>query len=256
MRYTSEYISKLRIHQNSLLTRKVFFRHNFQHWSSSLYQLDHLAFKSYSSSSHLCLQVIFGSGSSLDLDHHHWIWIISRSGSSSLDLDHLLIQIIIEHHHWIWIISRSGTTSLDLDHLSIQIIIAGSGSSLDLDHHRTSSLDLDHLSIWINITGLDLDRHLIWIISRSRSSLLDHHYQIWIITLFGSTLVLSHDSSRHRKFYRASPFSCWLQAYPHVGIFPTLTSELLVRKAHPALTSDHVVNYNPIRKAQHSHSLA
>ena len=68
----------------------------------------------------------------------------------------------------------------------------------------------------------------------------------------------------------------------HVGLFPTLTSDLLVRKAcptltydllirkacpvltfdllirkaHPALTSDHVVNYNHIRNAQHSHSLA
>ena len=112
----SEYISKLQIHQHSLLTRKVFFRHNFQHWPSSLYRLDHLVicisgllslqvifiFKSSSSSSHLHLQVI-GSGSSLDLDHHysssldlnhHWISIITRSGSSLLD-----------HHQWISIIT-------------------------------------------------------------------------------------------------------------------------------------------------------
>ena len=34
---------------------------------------------------------------------------------------------------------------------------------------------------------------------------------------------------------------------------PTLTYDLLVRKACPALTSDHVVNYNHIRKALHSH---
>ena len=51
-----------------------------------------------------------------------------------------------------------------------------------------------------------------------------------------------------------------------VGIFPALTSDLLirntrptlipdllVRKACPTLTSDHVVNYNHIRKAPHSH---
>ena len=46
---------------------------------------------------------------------HHWIWIITGSGSS-LDMD----------HHWIWIITRFGS-SLD--------IITRSGSSLDLDHH-------------------------------------------------------------------------------------------------------------------------
>ena len=34
---------------------------------------------------------------------------------------------------------------------------------------------------------------------------------------------------------------------------PSLTSDLLVRKACPTLTSDHVVNYNHIRKALHSH---
>ena len=34
---------------------------------------------------------------------------------------------------------------------------------------------------------------------------------------------------------------------------PTLTSDLLIRKARPALTSDHVVTYNHIRKAPHSH---
>ena len=41
-----------------------------------------------------------------------------------------------------------------------------------------------------------------------------------------------------------------------VGLRPTLISDLLVRKARPTLTSDHVVNYNPIRKVQHSHSPA
>ena len=125
--------------------------------------------------------------------------------------------------------SVSSGSSSSLRHLQV-IFIIGSGSSLDLDHH------------WI------------WIITRSGSLLLDHHYWIWIITRSGSTLMLSHDSSRHRNLYRASSFSCWLYAYPHVGIRPALISDLLVRKARPTLTSDHVVNYNPIRKAQHSHS--
>ena len=34
---------------------------------------------------------------------------------------------------------------------------------------------------------------------------------------------------------------------------PALTYDLLVRKARPTLTFDHVVNYNHIRKAPHSH---
>ena len=152
-----EYIPKLHIHQHSLLTRKVFFRHNFQHWSSSLYQLDHLVFKSSSSSSHLRLQVIIifkSSSSNLDhfsiwiiIEHHHWIWIITRYESSSLD--------------WIWIITQSGSTSNG---------ITGSRSSLDLDQHHWngsgSSLDLD-LCCWI------------WIITRSGSLGV-------IITIFGS----------------------------------------------------------------------
>ena len=139
--YSSMYLMScnpmLQIHQHSLLTRKVFFQHNFQHWSSSLYWLDHLVI---CISSLLSLQVIFifkssssfESGSSLD---HH--------GTSSLDLDHLSIWIIItrsgssldlDQHHW----TGSGSSldlDLDLDHLLIWIITAGSGSSLDLDHH-------------------------------------------------------------------------------------------------------------------------
>ena len=81
---TSEYILKLQIHQHSLLTRKVLCRHNLSiqvffsisSGSSSSPRHLHLQvisfFKSYSSSSHLYL----------DLDHHHSIWIIPRSRSS------------------------------------------------------------------------------------------------------------------------------------------------------------------------------
>ena len=87
IRYTSEYIPKLEIHQHSLLNWKVFSRHNL--YSQVFFYV--------SSSIHLHLQVI-KSVSSLYLDHH-WIIIESRS---SLDLE----------HHWIIIKSRS---SLDLN---------------------------------------------------------------------------------------------------------------------------------------------
>ena len=84
-------------------------------------------FRLASSSSHLHFQVIFifKSSSYLDPDHR-LIWIVITGSGSSLDLD---------HHHWIWIITRSGSSPLDLDHHSIWIIITGSRSSLNLDHH-------------------------------------------------------------------------------------------------------------------------
>ena len=105
--YTSEYIPKLKINQHSLLTRKVFSRHN------------------------LSARVFF--------------FVSSRSSMSS------------RHLH------------------------------LDLDHH----------SIWIITVG---------------SSLLEHHCWI-IITRSGSSRMLSPDSSCHRKFYKAIPFSCWMHIY-------------------------------------------
>ena len=119
--YTSEYIPKLQIHQHSLLTRKVFSRHNL----SALV----FFFVLTRSSRHIHIQFIFifKSSSSLDLDHHLIQIIITRS-RSSLDLDHLGDIII------------GFGSSLDLDH-HCQIIITGSRSSLDLDHH------------WVNIIG-------------------------------------------------------------------------------------------------------
>ena len=110
IRYMDEYIPKLQIHQHSLLTRKVFSRPNlsvqvfFSVSSRSSSSSHHLQvifiFRSSLSSIHLHLQFIFifkssssGYGSSLDLDHPHWIWIIITGSRSSLDLD----------HHW-WII--------------------------------------------------------------------------------------------------------------------------------------------------------
>ena len=139
MKYIEEYIPKLHIHQHSLLTRKVFFRRNFQHWSSSLYHWIMFIFKSSSASSHL------------DLDHlsiwiiiqrHHWIQIITRSRSISLDWIWIITRfgsspctgsgssLDLDHHCWIWIITRSG---------SLGVIITGSGSQLDLDLHWSSS---------------------------------------------------------------------------------------------------------------------
>ena len=105
IRNMDEYIPKLQLHQHSLLTMKVFSRHNL---STLLLCIIWIIIKPSLSSSHLHLQVIFIFNPSLSSSHlHHRTWIITRS-RSSLD------------------------------------IITRSGSSLDLDRHWTSSLDLDH----------------------------------------------------------------------------------------------------------------
>ena len=177
--------------------------------------------------------------------------------------------------NWNIFIFKSSSSS---SHLYLQFIFIGSGSSLDLDHHGTSPLDLDHLSIWINITGLDLDHHSIWIITTGSSSLdLDHHsiqiiasYHHWIsiVTRFGSSLVLSHDSSHHRKFYRANPFSCWLQAQHPSRSSSTLISdpklECLAQHLHMTMRGTHITpcqkgtpsTHIYVKKAQHSYPLA
>ena len=109
--YTSEYISKLQIHQHSLLTRKVFSRHNL---SSQVF----FSVSSWSSSSHLHCQVIFiKSGSSLD---HHQVWIITWS-IASLD------------HHWIIIIITSSAISIKWCYLFI-LLVTGSSTDLVLFH--------------------------------------------------------------------------------------------------------------------------
>ena len=138
IKYTSEYILNLQIHQHSLLTRKVFSRQNL--------------------SAQVFCSISSGSSSSLHHIHLQFISIFKSPSSSS----HLYLQVT-----FIFKSSSPGSVSLlDIDHPSISII-SGFGSSLDLDH-------------------------LCWII------------------ITGSSRVLSHDSSRHRKFYRANPFSCWL----------------------------------------------
>ena len=118
IRNTSEYILKLHIHQHSLLTRKVFSRHNlsaqvFLSVSSGSSSPRHLQvifiFKSSSSSSHL--HQVWVIESSSKMDHH---WIINKDGSS---LD----------HHQSWIITGA---SSNMDHDWIM-----TGSSSKLDHH-------------------------------------------------------------------------------------------------------------------------
>ena len=94
MKYTSEYIPNLYIHQHSLLTRRYSFDMIFSTGLLLCINWIIFVFKSSSSSIHIHLQVI-------------WIWIISRSGSSLLDLDHHSIWISRSHHNWIWIIARS-----------------------------------------------------------------------------------------------------------------------------------------------------
>ena len=152
IRNMDECIPKLQLHQHSLLTRKVFSRHNLLalvFFSISTGSSCHLHLESSESSSHLCLQVIFilriwiisrsgsswdiitGFGSSLDLDQHHSIWIITWSGSSSLDWIYIITRsgsrygssLDLDHHYWILIITRSG---------SLGVIITRSGSSLNL----------------------------------------------------------------------------------------------------------------------------
>ena len=137
-----KYILKLHIHQHSLLTRKVFFRHNFQNKYSSLYLLDHprvfVIFKYSSSSSHIHLQFIFiiESGSSLGLDHH-WIWISTWSGSSLGIITGSRSSLDLDHFCWI-IITRSGSSSLDLDHHWASSQVLSLNSSRHRNHYRAS----------------------------------------------------------------------------------------------------------------------
>ena len=114
--------------------------------------------------------------------------VIFVFNSSPSDLDHLSIWIIIEHHHWIWIISRSGSLSLDW----IWIISRSRSSLLDLDHHWLSSLDLDH-----------------------------HWCYLMILLITGSST-------------EPTLFHAGCRPTHHVGLHLALTSDLLIRKAHPS----------------------
>ena len=146
----------------------------------------------------------------------NWNIFVFKSSGSGSSLD-------LDRH-------RIGSgSSLDLDHHHW----TGSGSSLDLDHHGTSPQDLDHHSIWIIITG-------------SRSSLdLDQYHGCYLMILLITGISIE-----------PALFHAGCRPNHHVGIFPALTSNLLIRKACPTLTSNQVETYNHIRKAQHSHSPA
>ena len=76
MKYTSEYIPKLQIHQHSLLTRKVFSWHNSSHKSSSLDQI----------------WIITRSSSK---SYHHWIIIIITASAILIKWCYLLILLVI-----------------------------------------------------------------------------------------------------------------------------------------------------------------
>ena len=129
------------------------------------------------------------------------------------------------HKIYKWIhseVTNTSTLPLNLEGiLSTQFLVmvffsvsAGSSHHLHLNSSDSSShLHLQIIFIFKSSSSSNLDHLLIWII-------MGHHYWIWIITRSGSSLgiitwsgstqVLSHDSSRHRKFYKAIPFSCWL----------------------------------------------
>ena len=120
---------------------EVFSRHNLSSWvffsisSGSSMSSRHIhlqvifIFKSSSSLGHIHLQVIFifkssssRSGSSLNLDHRHWIWIISEASYLYLD------------HPSIWIIStRSSTLNLHRCYLVI-LLVTGSFTEPSLFH--------------------------------------------------------------------------------------------------------------------------
>ena len=74
---------------------------------------------------------------------------------------------------------------------STQVFIIGSSSKLDHHHH------------WIIIkvgSSSSLDHH-----QTGSSSKLDHHCSLYL-----KKMVISLNSTHHRKFYRANPFSCWM----------------------------------------------
>ena len=106
MKYTSEYIPKLQLHKQSILTRKVFSRHNS---SAKVFIIG-----SSSMLNHHCIIIKFGS-----LLDYHQRWIITGS-SSKLD------------HHWIIIITAYAIL-IKWFYLSI-LLITGSSTEPTLFH--------------------------------------------------------------------------------------------------------------------------
>ena len=108
---------------------------------------------------HLSIWIIItGSGSSLDLDHHRWIWIISRSRSSSNIITGSGSSLDQDHH--CWIIITGSRSSLDLDHpwcYLMILLVTGSSTELALFHAscRPSLLVglLQHLYLTLSQNG-------------------------------------------------------------------------------------------------------
>ena len=143
----------------------------------------------------------------------------------------------MEHHHWIYVISRSGSS---------WNIITGSGSSLDLDHHHwtgsRSTLDLDH-HCWIIITGsrssLDLDHPwyylMILLITGSSTELALFHVGCRPTHHVGLRPALTSDLLIRKACPVLTSDLLVRKARP------ALTSDLLVRKAHPS-RQEHILS--------------
>ena len=120
-----------------------------------------------------------------------------------------------------------GTSGYNIRYTSEYILKFSNTSTLPLNQEGILLTQFISTSIrhWIIIKAKSsLDHQQNWIIIKARSS-LDHHHHCFH---YLDQLVLSLNSTRHRKLYRANPFSCWLQAYP-----PRRSSSSLV------LISDH-----------------
>ena len=125
--------------------------------------------------------------------------------------------------------------------LSAQVFFSVSSGSSSIYCHLQVIFIFNSSSYSIHI-HMDLDHHLIWIITTGSS--LGHHHWCYL------------NSTHHRKFYRANPFSCWL--YSQTSCRSSSSSTLIsnhgmnhVRKAYPILTSDHGRNTskNHVKKA-------
>ena len=135
-------------------------------------------------------------------------------------------------------------------------IITEARSSSHLDRHliciiiKSRSSHLDHL-IWIIIksrSSSQLDRHQVWI-NTSRSLDLDHH-QVWIIIICYLIMVLSRFFSS-QEVLQSQSCRPTLHVGLHQRLYLTLKSEWptqllhIVRKARPALTSDLILSERP-----------
>ena len=151
------------------------------------------------------LQVIFifGSGSSLV--------IITWSGSSSLDIDHHLIEIIITGSGSSLDIITGYGSSLDLDH-HYRIIIIGSRSSLDLDHHHGCYLMI------LLVTGSSIELALFHTGCRPsyHVGLIQHLYLTYSSEWTIQHLHITYSSERHTHHLHMTYSSERLAQHSHL----------------------------------------